>query len=372
MLKRMIIMLVLVTVLFGGIFGFKAVGNYFMNQFFDNMPMPPAAITAATVSRDAWQPAVNAIGSFAAVNSTELTTEASGIIRSIRFENGALIKKGELLVQLDDSVDQAELARLKAAEQLAKLEQSRLERLFRDKGVSELDLRRRESEAAQASAAVASQQARIAQKSLYAPFDGVAGIRQVSLGQLLTGGTPVVSLQSLDPIYLNFTLPEQQLALIEVGKPLTVRVDAYAEQAFVGEITAVAPGIRESSRSIEVQATFANPEQLLRPGMFARVSMTTGEPNTVTLIPQTAVQFNPYGNSVFVITEQDGQQVAQQRFIRTGEARGDLIAVTAGLEPGEQVATSGLLKLRNGAVVNIVENSSAAPSAELNPTPANQ
>ena len=263
------------------------------------MPMPPAAITASTVSAAQWQPAVNAIGSFAAVNSTELTTEASGIISSIRFDNGALIKKGELLVQLDDSVDQAELARLKAAEQLAKLEQSRLERLFRDKGVSELELRRRESEAAQASAAVASQQARIAQKSLYAPFDGVAGIRQVSLGQLLTGGTTVVSLQSLDPIYLNFTLPEQQLALIEVGKPLTVRVDAYGEQAFTGEITAVAPGIRESSRSIDVQATFANPQQLLRPGMFARVNAVFGERDDALVIPEEAIV--PQGGKQFVI-----------------------------------------------------------------------
>lgn len=372
MLKRMLIMLVVVTVLFGGIFGYKAVGNYFMNQFFDNMPMPPAAITATTVSEDNWQPYLNAVGSFVAVNSTELTTEASGIISLIQFENGAAIKKGQLLVQLDDSVDQAELARLVAAEKLAKLEQNRLERLFRDKGVSELELRRRESEAAQASAAVVSQQARIAQKSLYAPFDGVAGIRQVSLGQLLTGGTAVVTLQSLDPIYLNFTLPEQHLTLIEIGKPLTIQVDAFGDERFNGTITAIAPAIRESSRSIEVQATFANPEQQLRPGMFARVQLNNGESNQVTLVPQTAVQFNPYGNSVFVITEQEGQKTAQQRFVSTGEARGDLVSITAGLTVGEEVATSGLLKLRNGAVVNIVSDTTAAPSAELNPTPANQ
>lgn len=372
MFKRMLIMLIVVVVLFGGIFGYKAIGNYFMNQFFDNMPMPPAAITATKVSQDTWQPYLNTVGSFAAVNSTELTTEASGIISRIQFENGAAIKKGQLLVQLDDSVDQAELARLQAAEKLAKLEQSRLERLFRDKGVSELELRRRESEAAQASAAVASQQARIAQKSLFAPFDGVAGIRQVSLGQLLTGGTAVVTLQSLDPIYLNFTLPEQQLTMVELGKPLSIQVDAFGEQRFTGEITAIAPAIRESSRSVDVQATFANPQQQLRPGMFARVQLNSGNSNQVTLIPQTAVQFNPYGNSVFVISEQDGKKTAQQRFISTGETRGDLIAVNAGLTVGEMVATSGLLKLRNGAVVEIVENGPARPSADLNPTPANQ
>lgn len=372
MFKRMLIMLIVVAVIFGGIFGYKAVGNHFMNQFFDNMPMPPAAITATKVSQEQWQPYLNAVGSFAAVNSTELTTEASGIISLIQFENGAAIKKGQLLVQLDDRVDQAELTRLLAVEKLAKLEQNRLQRLFKDKGVSELELRRRESEAAQASAAVASQYARIAQKSLYAPFDGVAGIRHVSLGQLLVGGTPVVSLQSLDPIYLNFTLPEQQLTMVELGKPLSIGVDAFNGQTFDGTITAIAPAIRASSRSVEVQATFANPEHLLRPGMFARVQLNSGSSNTVILIPQTAVQFNPYGNSVFVITEQEGKQIAQQRFITTGEARGDLIAVTAGLAVGEIVATSGLLKLRNGAVVNIVENSSATPSADLTPTPANQ
>ncbi len=372
MFKRMLIMLIVVVLLFGGIFGYKAVGNYFMNQFFDTMPMPPAAITATQVSQDDWQPYLNAVGSFAAVNSTNLTTEASGIISNILFENGAAIKKGQLLVQLDDSVDQAELARLQAAERLAKLEQNRLERLFRDKGVSELELRRRESEAAQTTAAVASQQARIAQKSLFAPFDGIAGIRQVSLGQLLTGGTTVVSLQSLDPIYLNFSLPEQQLTLVELGKPLTIQVDAFGEQRFSGAITAIAPAIRESSRSIEIQATFANPQLQLRPGMFARVQLNSGNSTPVTLIPQTAVQFNPYGNSVFVIIEQEGQLKAQQRFITTGEARGDLIQVTAGLTVGEQVATSGLLKLRNGATVNIVANGTAQPSADLNPTPANQ
>ncbi len=372
MFKRMFIMLLAVIVLFGGIFGYKAVGNFYMNQFFDNMPMPPASITATEVVSANWQPYLQAVGSFAAVNSTELTTEASGIVSLIAFENGAEITKGQLLVQLDDRIDQAELTRLEAVKSLAQLEQNRLEKLFREGSVSELEFRRRESETAQAIAAVASQQARIAQKSLYAPFTGVAGIRQVSLGQLLTGGTAVVSLQSLDPLFLNFTVPEQQLPLITLGKDISVQVDAFADTRFTGKITAIAPAIRESSRSIEIQATFANPERQLRPGMFARVQLNTGASNAVTLIPQTAVQFNPYGNAVFVVTEQEGTKTVTQRFITTGEARGDLIAVTAGLTAGEVIATSGLLKLRNGAAVSIVENSSAEPTADLNPTPANQ
>lgn len=372
MVKRMILMLIIAGLIFGGIFGYKAIGNHFMNQYFDTMPMPVATITAATVKTDRWQPFVSAVGSFAAVNSTELSTEASGIITSIQFENASEVQKGQLLLTLDDSVDQADLTRLTAARQLAELELDRLQTLLRDKGVSELDVRRRESEAAQAKAAVASQQARIAQKTIHAPFDGITGLRQVSLGQLVSPGDNVVSLQSLDPIYLNFSLPEQQLARINKGQQLTVNVDAWADLQFVGEITAIAPAVRQSSRSVEVQATFANPEHKLRPGMFARVQMDTGAENDVTLVPQTAIQFNPYGNSVFLIRDNDGKLTAHQRFVSTGQTRGDVIAIADGLEEGDRVATSGLLKLRNGAEVIISDNDQVMPTADPNPAPANQ
>lgn len=372
MFKRMFLMLIVAGLIFGGIFGYKAIGNHFMNQYFDTMPMPAATITATTVTTADWQPFVSAVGSFAAVNSTELSTEASGIITSIQFENASEVRKGQLLLKLDDSVDQADLTRLTAAQQLAELELDRLQTLLRDKGVSELDVRRRESEAAQAKAAVASQQARIAQKAIHAPFDGITGIRQVSLGQLVSPGDNVVSLQSLDPIYLNFSLPEQQLASISKGQQLTVSVDAWAEQHFSGEITAIAPAVRQSSRSVEVQATFANPQHKLRPGMFARIQMDTGQSNEVTLVPQTAIQFNPYGNSVFVIRDNDGKLTSHQRFVSTGQSRGDVIAITDGLSAGDRIATSGLLKLRNGAEVIISDNQQATPTADPNPAPANQ
>ncbi len=372
MVKRMIIMLLIAALVFGGIFGYKAIGNHFMNQFFDNMPMPPVHITAATVSTDQWQPYVSAIGSFVAINGTELSTEVSGIVKGIHFDNGAAISKGQVLLTLDDTVDQAELPGLMAVEKLAKIELSRYQRLFKEKSVSELDLIRRESEAEQATAAVLMQQARIAQKTIVAPFSGIAGIRQVNLGQLVSPGTNVVSLQSLDPIYLNFSLPEQFLSNINTEQQLTVMVDAYPQQPFSGKVTAIAPAVKTSTRSIEIQATFANPQQKLRPGMFARVQMDNGDITPVTLVPQTAVQFNPYGNSVFVLRETDGQLSAHQRFVVTGKTRGDLIAIEKGLEPGEQVATSGLLKLRNGAAVVISSNGRAQPSAEQHPAPANQ
>ncbi|EKO3672905.1 efflux RND transporter periplasmic adaptor subunit [Vibrio metschnikovii] len=372
MLKRMILMLIVSTLIFGGIFAYKAVGNHFMNQFFDNMPIPPVTVTASEVTTDEWQPFISAIGSFVAVNSTDLTTEASGIINGIHFANGSNIKKGTLLVTLDDSVDRAELKRLQAVEELANIELTRYQRLFREKNVSESELRRSESEAKQASAAVESQRARIAQKTILAPFDGIAGLRQVSLGQLLSPGSVVVSLQSFAPIYLNFTLPEQQLANIRLGESVQVNVDSVAGRVFTGKITAIAPSVREASRSIEVQATLDNQDLALRPGMFARVQLDTGKPRSVSLIPQTAIQFNPYGNSVFVIEEQDDKLVVQQRFVQTGERRGDLIAVEQGLEVGDRIVTSGLLKLRNGSQIIISDNPRVQPSAEVNPSPANQ
>ncbi|MEE2002793.1 efflux RND transporter periplasmic adaptor subunit [Alkalimonas sp. MEB108] len=372
MFKRMSLMLLAVLIVFGGIFGYKAIGNHFMNQFFDNMPMPTASITAAKAEPDRWEAAISAVGSFVAMQGTELTSESSGIVREILFESGAAVEKGQLLVKLDDSIDQPELARLQAAAKLAQIELNRNQRLFQERSVSELDLRRRESEAEQAAAAVRMQQARIAQKEIRAPFSGILGIRRVNLGQLLSPGSAVVSLEALDPVYLNFTLPEQRLSQIHLGQQVRVRVDAHQEQAFYGEITAISPGVRASSRSVEIQATLQNPDYQLRPGMFGRVEVLTGQVQDVLLVPQTAIQFNTFGNSVFVLREEDGQLKAFQRFVQTGETRGDLINVLSGLEPGDQVATSGLLKLRNGAAVKVSENGNAQPSAELNPQPANQ
>lgn len=372
MFKRMSLMLVAVLIVFGGIFGYKAIGNHFMNEFFDNMPMPVASITATEAYTDQWEPSISAVGSFVAVQGTELTAETSGIITAILFDNGRAVEKGQILLQLDDSIDQPELSRLQAAEQLARLELNRTQRLYQDNSVSELELRRRESEAEQASAAVHIQQAKIAQKVIRAPFRGIAGIRHVNLGQLVSPGSAVVSIESLDPIYLNFTLPEQRLADIHQGQSLTVSVDAYTEHSFSGQISAIAPAVRASSRSVEIQATLDNPDHRLRPGMFARIDVHTDEQQDVVLVPQTAMQFNTYGNSVFILREVDNQLKAFQRFVQTGESRGDMIRILSGLEAGDRVATSGLLKLRNEAAVKISDNGNAQPSADLNPQPANQ
>jgi len=373
MTKRMILMLVAVGILFGGIFGYKAVVNYFMHQFLDNMPVPPATITVAEVTEDQWRPSATAVGTFRAVNGAELTTEANGIVTGIHFENGAEVTKGQRLISLDIEADEAELERLQAVEQLALVELNRHERLFRENSISESELQRRQSEAAQASAAVKAQEARIRQKTIRAPFDGISGIRQVNLGQYVATGSPVISVQSLDPIYLNFTLPERRLPLLHVGQRVIAGADAYPDTKFTGEITAIEPAIQESTRTFLVQATLPNPDLLLQPGMFGRVQIDIGEPSTVKLVPQTAIQFNPYGNSVFVIREDDdGTLRAHQRFVMTGERRGDLITILDGLEVGDRIASSGLLKLRTGSVVLISDNANMAPTADLDPQPANQ
>ncbi len=373
MTERMIIMLVAVGLLLTAIFGGKWFVDGMITEFITNMEQPPIRITETRVSESQWTPQTTTVGSFRAVNGANLTTEASGIVISIHFESGSPVSAGQRLVSLDTEADEAELERLKAAEVLATLELNRYQRLHSEGNISDAELQRRESEAAQAAAAVRTQEARIRQKTIRAPFDGLSGIRQVNVGQFVAAGNPVVSVQSLDPIYLNFSLPEREMSRIDTGKTVRVRVDAHPDREFTGTITALEPGVRESTRTFEIQATLDNPELLLRPGMFGRVSLTAGEEQTVLLVPQTALQFNPYGNSVYVIREDDDERLrVTRRFVTTAERQGDMIVIREGLEVGDRIATSGILKLRNEAVVEISDNGDLQPSQDLYPQPANQ
>ncbi|RUO38305.1 efflux transporter periplasmic adaptor subunit [Aliidiomarina shirensis] len=369
--KRMVLMLVLSIIVFGLIFGLKAVGTYSMNNFFDNMPAPTATITATEVSEETWREQTTSIGSFRAVNGTHLSAQVGGVITSIQFENGTAVEEGDVLVTLDTDIDEAERARLAAQLEIARTEAERLKPLAESQNISESDVARAESEVAQVSAALQAQDALIRQKTIRAPFSGTLGIRQVNLGEYVAPGTPLVSLQSTDPIYLNFTLPEQRIADVHLGMAITASVDAYQNELFTGEITALAPQVQESTRSIEIQASFANAEAKLMPGMFSRVALDIAEPRSVLVIPRTAVQFNPFGNVVYVISGDDELQV-QQRLIKTGQVQGDLIEVSEGLELGERIATSGLLKLRNNAAVKINDDPDVQPPAEREPRPANR
>lgn len=369
MTKRFILMLLVVGIVFGGIFGFKAFIDAQIDDFFDQMPEPTATITATEARVARWTPEIRAVGTLEAVQGTTLTTEVGGIVHEILFESGTEVPADTELLRLDTETDEAQLVSLQAAARLADQELRRARQLQQERNISEAEVQRRESEAEQARASVSAQQARIRQKSLRAPFAGILGIRRVNLGQFVSPGDPIVTLESVDPIFVNFTLSERRLDQIRTGQSITVAVDSLPGR-FEGVINAIEPRVRSASRSFEVQALLDNPEQRLRAGQFARVTLTLGEPQEIIVVPQTAIRFNPFGNSVFVIYEDDeGALRVRERFVQTGERRGDLIRITEGLVAGERVASSGLLKLQNETPVEITEE--ARPTEDPAPSPPN-
>lgn len=383
--KRWILMLVGVAVVFGGVFLAKAIFAKKTNAFFDNMSQPAVTISAANASRQRWSNDNSAVGTLAAVNGIDVTAESGGVVRSIEFDAGQPVRAGAVLVRLNTANEEAVLKALESSARLAQVQAQRWQELGRDRLVSLDDVQTRTTAAATARAQVEAQRALIAQKTVRAPFAGVLGIRRINLGQYIAPGTAVVSLQQLDPIFVNFTLPEQMAGKLPEGTAVQATVDALPGQVFHGKVTAVDPQVDPATRNFTAQATFANPEGALRPGSFARIGFDVGGERDVVVIPQTAVGFNPYGNAVFVIgktarkpgeTDARGNAltgdklVVTQRFIRTGATRGDLIEVLEGLKPGEQVVTSGLLKLRNGTEV-LVDNS-VRPAADAQPTVENR
>jgi membrane fusion protein, multidrug efflux system len=364
---RMLIMLTAALLVFGGVFGFKWFGNRMMNQYFDDMPVPAVTISTARAFKDQWDVTLAAVGTIEAQNGTDVTTEASGIVDSIEFESGGSVAAGEVLITLDHTTDDAELAALVAAGELADLELGRAHNLKNSSAVADAEVDRRTSTAASTKAQVDAQRARIAQKVIRAPFAGELGIRKVDLGDHLAPGTGIVTLQSLDPILVNFKLPQQQLGDVRVGLPVTLAVEAFGDREFEGTITAIEPRIDAATRNFEAQATLANPEKMLRPGMFAQVEIKIGSNEEVIVVPQTSVSYNPYGDSVWVLVDGEKRSV-ERRLVQLGRRRGDLVQVS-GVEPGDEVATSGLLKLRKDVPVEV--NNEIQPGAEQSPRPPN-
>lgn len=385
MRKRMIWMLIAALVVFGGVFGVKAMFDAQTNTFFDNMPQPAVAVSSYIAKTQRWSDDAEAVGTFVAINGTDVTTEAGGVVRSIEFDAGQPVEAGAVLIRLNTANEAATLKSLEAAARLATVQRDRWQKLGNDKLVSLDDVQQRTTNAATAQAQVEAQRALLAQKTIRAPFSGVLGIRKVNLGQFVNPGDPIVSLQQLHPIYLNFSLPEKQMGKVMEGTQIRATVDAIPDRVFEGSITAIEPQVDPSTRNFKAQATLQNANGALRPGTFAHVGFDLGGERSVVVIPQTAVSFNPYGNAVFVIAktkraegEMDMQGkpltgdkfVVKQRFVTTGATRGDLVAVTDGLKPGEQVVTSGLLKLRNEVEVTI--NNKIQPSADARPQTQNR
>lgn len=336
---------------------------------------PPEAVTAAKVEAAEWQATTDAIGSLVAVRGVTLGAELPGTVREIAFESGSAVKRGAVLVKLDTSAERAQLAAAVADATLARLNLDRARRLREGQANAPADLDAADARSAQADAAVANLRAIIDKKTIRAPFDGRIAIRQVELGQVVSPGTPIASLQSVSPIHVDFWLPQQALVALKSGQKAQLKIDAFPDAAWNGEITTINPEVDPATRNVRVRATFPNQDERLRPGMYARVVILGSEPRPVVAVPSTAVMFAPYGDSVFTIEErrENGGSptgVVRQKFIRTGERRGDLVAVVSGLEVGETVVSSGAFKLRNGAAVAV--NNALAPDARLSPTPADE
>ncbi len=382
---RLIVLLLLALVLFGGVFGAKWFGNQMMAQYLENMPLPPATITATAVTTMRWDNRLETIGTLVPVNGAELTAEAAGIVQALHFDSGAQVAKGALLLTLDSANERGELRRLQAQAELAELNRKRREQLLKLEAISKSDYDAAVAEANAAQAAVEAQLGRIAQKEIRAPFSGRLGIRKVNVGQYVAAGTPIVSLQSLDPIDIDFTLPEQYTGAVAPGYGVSVRVDAYPDRDFDGKVLAVEPRIDTATRNFSLRARLPNSEQLLRAGQFGRVVLSLPGSRELAVVPRTAISYNSYGTSVFVVQKKVAAASATaataaapaqpaatdleviQRFVKIGDSRGDFVAIVEGLQPGEQVATSGLLKLRNQQPVII--NNTLTPDAQLAPTP---
>lgn len=377
MTKRMITMLLVCAVVFGLVFGLKALFSYMMNKGINEAPPPTVAVSTTEVQADSWALSIGTVGSIKAVNGVELATELEGTVETIRFRSGETVEQGDVLVEMDAAADRAQLKALRAAARLAQQEYERFASLFKQGSISRSELDRKESERDQAQATADAQAELVAKKTLRAPFSGQLGIRQVDKGQVLAAGSVVVSLFQMDPIFVNFSLPEQQLPLISEGLAVQVRLTSQPDEVFSGEITAIEPGVDTATRNFNVQATLANPDGKLRPGMFARVRIQLPSSEDVLVVPRTAISYAPYGHSVYVIAPAEGSEgegdapklVAQKRLVTLGNERGDLVAITDGLEAGERVATSGLLKLRNGAPVK--EENDVLPPADPTPNPDN-
>jgi membrane fusion protein (multidrug efflux system) len=376
MLKRMVIMLVSVALTFGAVFGFLAFKAGMISRIMAAQSNPPQAVSTAAVALAPWQPRLEAVGSARAVNGANLSSQISGIVSAIHFESGADVKQGSPLVDLIAEDDIAHLEALKATTELARLTYERDQRLVKTKAVSEQTIDTDKWTLKNDEAQVAQQQALVDYKSIKAPFSGRLGIRQVDLGQFLAAGTTVVTLQQLDPIYVDFFLPEQALAQIKVGQHVAAKIDAYPGHAFDGAISAINSLVDVATRNVQIRATFNNPDSRLLPGMFATVDIDVGSAQRLVTLPQTAIAYNSYGNIVFLVEEKGKDAagkprlVARQTFVTTGETRGDQVSILSGVKEGDTVVTAGQMKLRNDSP--LVVNNAVQPLNDPNPQPVDR
>ena len=369
---RMVIMLLAVFVVFGAVFGFIVGKGLLIKHFLSTMAQPPQTVTAGKADVSEWQPKITAVGSLRAVSGADLSLEVSGVVETLAFNSGDDVDKGTVLLKLRSDDDQAKLELLQATADLYTITYDRDLKQFKLQAVSQATLDTDAANLKNAKAQVAQQQAILDKKFLRAPFGGHLGLRQVDLGQYLGAGTVIVTLQALDPIFLDFFVPQQAIDQVRLGQSIAAKVDAYQDQAFTGEISAINPKVDANSRNVQVRATFKNADHKLIPGMYATVDIPTGAPQNLITLPQTAITFSPYGDTVYIVDSKGGgadgktQLVARQSFVTTGATRGDQVAVLKGVSEGDMIVTSGQLKLHNGSTV-LIDNS-VTPTADAAPT----
>jgi membrane fusion protein (multidrug efflux system) len=372
MAKRMILMLMLMVSAIAALGFIKLKQVQAMAQQFAAMQPPPEAVTTIVAARESWPAALTAIGTLAAVQGVTVSADLPGIVARIAFDSGRTVRKDEVLVQLDTRQEEAQLAGAEAQLQLARLNFERMQGLVAQDAVSRAEFDAAAAAQTQAEARLREIRATIERKTIRAPFTGVLGIRQVNLGQFLTGGDPVVPLQSLDPIYVNFGVPQQQAGQIRLGRTVRITLGELEGEVFTGRVSAVDSVVDEATRNVQVQATLANRAGRLKPGMFAQAQVLLGQSQQVVPLPASAINYAPYGDSVFVVTDMQDEQGrtyrgVRQQVVTLGPARGDQIAVLSGIQPGDEIVTSGVFKLRSGAAVQI--NNTVQPANSSAPKP---
>jgi len=374
MIKRIIFTIIGLLIMIGLLGGIKGLQIDRMIAQGSQYVPPPETVTTTVVRTDSWESRLTAVGSLVAVQGVMVTAELSGKIVRIAFEPGTHVKAGDLLLQQDTSSEAAQLRAIEANVTLAKLNLERLQKLLDRRTVAQSQYDNAEAQYKEGVAQADAIRAVIAKKNIRAPFAGRLGIRLVNLGQILNEGEPIVSLQSIDPIFVNFSLPQQQLAQIQTGLTVRVTSDALPGQAIEGKITAISPEVDAATRNIRIQATVANHQEHLRPGMFGNVAVILPASNKVLAVPATAVLYAPYSDSVFVVDEKKSEnnnqpgQVVRQQVVQLGEKRGDFVAVVSGIKAGETIVSTGAFKLRNGQTV-VVDNT-LAPEFKLAPEPS--
>jgi membrane fusion protein (multidrug efflux system) len=385
MVKPLIIMVLLVVLVIGGVFAWQAFIGKMIGKFMAQTASAPQTVSTVVAKKTTWQQQIRAIGSLRAVRGADLSAQASGVVDKIAFDSGNDVPAGKVLLQLMPNDDYAKLEQLQASAELADQNLKRDREQFAAQAISQATIDTDESTLKSAKAQVGAQQALIQEKIIKAPFAGRLGIRQVDLGQYLAAGTTVVTLQALDPMLIDFYVPQQALEHLRIGQVATAAVDTYPGESFQGTVESINSKVDNASRNVQVRASFKNADKRLVPGMFATVAIDSGDSSTELTLPQTCITYNPYGDTVYVLVHNNGGEAkgsdakggdakpndtVEQHFVKLGATRGDQVAILSGINEGDVVVSAGQIKLRNGSPV--VVNNSVQPTDDIHPTPPNE